>query len=241
MSEPWYLHLLWILAFGAAGFAVTAIGSAWLRLPRGWLLVPYTIVALGLTWGYLSWGRISMMDLLLQNWVWGLAGAVVLGAFLVRNVLSQPASSRSAGIELAFDVVWSGVVYGAVDGILLSAVPVLAAFQTAASLGWGADLPTTVLTWLLALVASWFVTVAYHAGYAEFRGRRMVAAIVGNGIMSAGYLLTLSPLTAVLSHAIMHVAAVLRGPNTTVQLPPHYAPREVNRFGFVTSEAAGKR
>jgi membrane protease YdiL (CAAX protease family) len=77
---------------------------------------------------------------------------------------------------------------------------------------------------LLALAASLAVTVAYHAGYAEFRGPKMLSAVIGNAIITSSYLLTGSPLAAVASHVIMHVGAVFHGMDTTLQLPPHYEP-----------------
>ena len=42
--------------------------------------------------------------------------------------------------------------------------------------------------------------------------------------MTLGYLVTNNPLAAVVSHIVMHIAAVLRGPASVVQLPPHYLP-----------------
>lgn len=46
--------------------------------------------------------------------------------------------------------------------------------------------------------------------------------MVGNAIITSSYLLTRSPLAAILSHVAMRVAAVLHGMETTLQLPPHY-------------------
>ena len=63
---------------------------------------------------------------------------------------------------------------------------------------------------------------AYHLGYPEFRGSEVALPILGNDIMSLGTILTANPLTAALSHAAMHVAAVLHGMEATIQLPPHY-------------------
>lgn len=38
---------------------------------------------------------------------------------------------------------------------------------------------------------------------------------------TAAYLLARSPIAAVGGHVVMHVAAVLHGIDTTIQLPPH--------------------
>jgi hypothetical protein len=50
----------------------------------------------------------------------------------------------------------------------------------------------------------------------------LIQPLIGNAIVTAGYLLTGSPLAAIISHVIMHGAAVVHGMETTVQLPPHY-------------------
>ena len=74
----------------------------------------------------------------------------------------------------------------------------------------------------LAIAASLLVTAAYHLGYPEFRGTKVLAPIIGNGVLSLTYTLTTNPISAVAGHIAMHIAAVLHGLETTVQLPPHY-------------------
>lgn len=46
--------------------------------------------------------------------------------------------------------------------------------------------------------------------------------LIGNGVLTVGYLLTGSPVTPLVGHVLMHAAAVLHGAETTAQLPPHY-------------------
>ena len=75
---------------------------------------------------------------------------------------------------------------------------------------------------LVALVASAYVTAAYHLGYPEFRSKRVLLPVAGNTIITFGMLVTGNPLAAIVSHAIMHIAAVIHGAEATVQLPPHY-------------------
>jgi hypothetical protein len=79
------------------------------------------------------------------------------------------------------------------------------------------------MTGALALLASLFVAAVYHLGYAEFQSSELREPIFGNGVMSLGYILTQNPITAIGSHIIMHIAAVLQGAGEGVsQLPPHY-------------------
>jgi hypothetical protein len=66
------------------------------------------------------------------------------------------------------------------------------------------------------------VTMAYHAGYAEFRGSDLGEPVVGNSVISVSYILTANPISAVIVHIAMHVASVLHGIDTTATLPPHY-------------------
>jgi hypothetical protein len=50
----------------------------------------------------------------------------------------------------------------------------------------------------------------------------VIQPLIGNALLTLGFLLTGSPLAAIVGHVIMHAAAVLHGLETTVQLPPHY-------------------
>ena len=84
------------------------------------------------------------------------------------------------------------------------------------------DLTTQFVVGLVALGASIFVTLAYHARYPEFRGGRVKWEAIGIGMGTIGYLLTGNPIAPVASHEAMHAVAVYHGPEGTVHLPPHY-------------------
>ena len=111
----------------------------------------------------------------------------------------------------------------AVDALLLNIVPVLSLYGAhhpeelrlgPGRLYWGA----------VALAGSLLVTALYHLGFAEYRGRGLLQPLLGNAIITAGYLLTGNPLASLVAHVLMHVAAVLHGMEGTTQLPPHYWP-----------------
>jgi hypothetical protein len=222
MNENGYVSLLWILAAAGLGFAVACVFSRLLRLSRRVFLIPYVLLAGGLVSAYFSWNRVDLLAQVVQNWFWGLIATILLGAFVVKNVLSQPVSTRSRDILLVFDLFWAGVVYGAVDAMLLSVLPVMATWQAFSHVVWTGTWLDQIMVGGLAMMASLFVTAAYHLGYAEYNGPQVAAPMFGNGMMSLGYLLTNNPAAAVVSHVAMHVAAVLRGPATASQLPPHY-------------------
>jgi hypothetical protein len=58
-------------------------------------------------------------------------------------------------------------------------------------------------------------------GYSELRNKSIGLVLVGNSLITLAYLLSTNPLGALLSHTIMHIAATVQGPETTIQLPPH--------------------
>ena len=222
MVNAWWMHTLWVLAAGVVGFGVTAVTAGWLKLKREWVVLVYLLVAGAFLYAYFSWGQIDLLEQLRQRWLMGLAGAVVVGLIAVRNVASQPATPRSHGARFAFDLLWNGVVYGLLDGVFLSVMPLLASWQAFSLLGWMGSPWGTLGACLVGLLASTYVTKAYHVRYPEFRGSEVGMPILGNYIMTLGYIVTRNPLTAALSHATMHVAAVVQGMEATIQLPPHY-------------------
>lgn len=218
----WYLHIAWIAAAALLGYTISAIFAGVFRLPRNIYLIPYVGLASLFFYGYMRWSGVSIIDLLRQNLGWGLLGAVLLALFTVRNVLSQPASPRPEGLRLVFDIAWSGVVYGLIDALLLSVLPVLATWSAFSSAGVTATGPGKLLAGALAVLASLLVTSAYHLGYPEYRGQGLFGPVIGNGVMTLGYILTNNPIASVISHIAMHIAGVLQGATTVVQLPPHY-------------------
>ncbi len=221
-QTSWWGHLLWVLAASVIGWAVTTLFAGILRWPRDLLLVPYVLLSIVFMVGYLRWSGLNLWAHLVHNWGWGLVGAALAGWFVVQNVLSQPRTPMPQGLDLVFNVLWLGVVYGLVDGLLLSVLPVAATWQACKLLGWTNRWSGRISAGVLALAASLLVTAAYHLGYPEFQGVEVLGPVFGVGVMSLAYLVSRSPLAPVLSHVAMHVAAVLYGLYTAIQLPPHY-------------------
>jgi hypothetical protein len=137
-------------------------------------------------------------------------------------VTNQDSSDRPEGVALAGNLIWLGIVYGLVDALLLNVLPVLATWRALTQRGWTDRWPGRFATGVLAVAASLIVTAAYHLGYPEFQGVDLKDPTIGNAIMSIGYVLTQNPLTAIVSHIVMHIAAVFQGAESTVQMPPHY-------------------
>lgn len=212
--------VMWLMLASLIGFLITAVFSMGLRWERSLFLVPY-ITIIGIFFViYFSKQPISLKQLL-GHWRKGFVGVVVATLFLMWKVQGYPPSAVPEGIQLVWVIIWIGITYGMVDGLLLNVMPVLIVHRA-----WPAEADTSKAKLLtrgfLALLASIFVTVAYHLGYTEFHGFSMFWIIIGNSIITLTYLLTGSPLSAIVTHAIMHIAAVLHGMETVLMLPPHY-------------------
>jgi membrane protease YdiL (CAAX protease family) len=108
------------------------------------------------------------------------------------------------------------------DGLLLSVLPVYAAWRGCTLLGWTERWPGRIGAAVLALLVSMLVIGVYHLGYPEFRGPQVLMVMAGVGVQTLGYIITRSPIAPVISHVAMHVAAVLYGLHSVSQLPPHY-------------------
>ena len=221
MNRSAFSHLLWILAGAVFGFASAFVFGDLLQLPRRWFLVPHLLLTAGFLLAYARWSGTDLRKLWTRRLFVGVLGAALVAVVLILNVVSQPSSPGAQGLQLWVDVLWMGVAYGAADGLLLSVLPLVASWRAGARLGWTARRPGRFATACMGLVASAVVTTGYQSGYAEIRGQAMRTAILGNSVMSVAQLLTASPVTSTAAHAAMPVAAVLHGPDTPVQLPPH--------------------
>jgi hypothetical protein len=214
--------ILWIVVASFIGFTIAAIFAGWLKLKRNVYLVFYIPIISALFLAFIILNKLNVKDIILYNWYWGLLGAIIAGGFVIKNVLSQPSSERQKGIALLSDILWPGFTYGLIDALLLSVLPILAVKLAITNTG-------LLETWfgkvgyiLLGLIASFFATTAYHLGYPEFRGRKVIWPNIGNGVLSLAYLLTMNPLAAILPHITMHIVAMIHGRETTGQVPPHY-------------------
>lgn len=222
MNKTWYAYLLWTLGAAALSFSIAALFAGVFRLPRTIYLIPY-IGLVGLFFFlYVRWSRLDLGAFFRHNWYWGLLGAVFAGFFMVRNILEQPASPHTQGFRLVFDLVWMGVLYGAVDGILLSVFPILTTYAAFATLGWTTHWYGKIGVGILGLVASFITIIIYHLGYPECRSQVVFEIGGGQSFVTATYLLANNPFSAIFSHMAMHIAGVLHGPATVMQLPPHY-------------------
>lgn len=213
--------LTWTVLAGVTGLVSSGVFSSLLQLGRPWFVLAHAVVVLGFLTLYCRSAGVNALRQAQRRWVSGMLGGLGFGISLVRGVLQQPGSPALRDGDLAVALVGLGLGYGLADALLLNVVPVLSIYGSRGSelhrgfahrLRWG----------LAAVGGSLFVTAFYHLGFAEYRGPSVVQPLIGNAIITASYLLTGSPLAPIIAHVMMHGAAVIHGPETTVQLPPHY-------------------
>ena len=209
-----------VILLAVVGFGISALFSAELGFTRNQLVLGYLIVLAILLIGAWSRDRAVFRFHLTRNWRMGVAAGLLIGALLAFTVTQQPDSPAPSGLQLVWSLAWLAVVYGLLDGVLLNVLPVMVLARDDRSrarrwLGWR-------LT-VLGLAASSVVTAAYHFGYREYRGRQLVQPLIGNTVLTTGYLITGNAAAPLIGHVIMHGAAVIHGMETTAQLPPHYS------------------
>lgn len=187
---------------------------------------------------WLAYGVGSPRALLARNWRSGLALALVFGAVMVAIVRNEPATAHPGGLEFVVAIAWRGVLYGLADGVILSAFPILAVFGAFAGRPVLARWRGRIAVGALALGVSLLFTAVYHLGYSDFRGEKLGKPLAGDVIWSVPTLATLSPIASPITHAGLHVAAVVHSYDTDTFLPPHRASVGSSRpdpASFVTS------
>jgi hypothetical protein len=219
----WQGQLLWVIGAGLLGFAMTEFFTSILELPRNWWVAMYAPVVALLAVSYIRWADVDVMKIVRHRWMAGVVvGALFAAVVSVSVIASQSASPRDHGLTFVWQIVWLGVVYGAADAMLLNVLPVYATWQAATELGHTTTWRGKIATGAVALLASLFVTLMYHAGYAEFRSADMRQPLFGNTLISLSYILSANPISAFFVHITMHVTAVVHGVSGTAILPPHY-------------------
>ncbi len=217
MNNP--RHLVWIIFAALTGFFASFIFGDLLPLPVDLYYLIYFIAVVGLLSIYIRKTHLNLSEWVRRRAVWGVVLGLILGVFLAQNVLSRPATQQFTGAYLAWSIFWRGIVYGLVDGLLLTTFPWIVTWRAydVERKSFGRKIGYGFLAWFFVIV----ITTAYHAGYADFRSGKLLQANIGNTIIFIPTVVTGNPIGSPLAHAIMHVTAVVHSPRTELFLPPH--------------------
>lgn len=212
-------HLIWLVYGAALGFGTSFIFADLLVLPVDLYYLIYVTVVLGFFTIYIRRTGLDLGRWFGRRLWWGLGLGAVVAFLMVQNVLSRPATDQLSGGMLVWAVLWRGLVYGTVDGLLLTVFPWVVTWRAfdgeskprLEKVGLG------LLAWLFVV----FMTSAYHLGYSDFRSNKLAQANVGNTLMSVPTLVAANPVGTPIAHAALHVSAVIHSPQTDLYLPPH--------------------
>lgn len=215
-------HVAWLAAGAAASFLVPFVLADQLNLQRD---VYYGIYAVAVFALFMGWARDTGQSL---REMCGRRTRIAVGlglAFACVSVLivlaSEDASPRPGGLELIGAVIWRGVVYGSVDGLMLSAFPIVVVFAAFGSSRLRRRRGGVAVVGAIALAASLAGTAIYHAGYDDFRSEKLRKPVTGDLVWSVPTLATINPVGAPIAHVGLHVAAVIHSYDTDLFLPPH--------------------
>ena len=212
-------HLIWI-AFGAlVGFGSSFIFGDLPTLPVDLYYLIYFGVIIAFFSTYIKKTHLNPKEWFSRRLVWGVMFGLVSGALMVQFVFEGPATETFRGAYLGWLIFWRGLVYGAIDGLLLSSFPWIVTWRAfhVENKALSKKTAFSFVAWLFILA----VTTAYHLGYSDFRSRKIVQPNIGNTIISFPTLVSANPIGAPITHAIMHITAIIHCPKTELFLPPH--------------------
>ena len=214
----WARHVAWFAFAAGVAFLVPFLGVSVLDLQHDLYYLVYSAATALLLAGYVRAEHVDVRRIASHAWPWSLGLGVVVGLAEIGSVLGRDATDRPGGAYFAFEILWRGVTYGAVDALLLSALPGLVAYGILRGRieGVVGKLRFTALALPLVLL----ITATYHLGYPQFRADGVGQPEIGNTIMSVPMLATANPIGSVVAHATMHTTAVVHSYETDVFLPP---------------------
>lgn len=217
-KSAWARELSWFAGGAGIAFLVPLVFSSVLDLHHDVYLAVYFAFVISLMTLYVRRNAVDVHGALLRNWRWGLALGVVLGVPIVRNVFTETETARPDGVYFAFELLWRGATYGAVDAVLLTVFPCLVVYH---ALGGPLETWRRRLSYFGAsLVLVMTITATYHLGYDHYRDEGVRDPETGNVLMSMPMLLTTNPLGSIADHSAMHVAAVIHEYEGDTRLPP---------------------
>jgi hypothetical protein len=215
-------HVSWLVGGMALAFLVPYVLADRIGLARDLYYGLYAAAVVAL---FVGWARDtgeSLRAMLARRWrlavLLGMAFAGI-SAFIATR--AEDAGDHPGGVEFVGALFWRGLVYGAADGLLLSAFPILLVFAALRGSRLRRRAGGLLAVGAIAMLASLSMTAVYHAGYSDFRSSKLRKPVTGDLIWSVPTLATLNPVGAPIAHVGLHVGAVIHDYDTQLFLPPH--------------------
>src|SRR5437588_6193195 len=161
-------HFAWLGGGTAIAFLVPYVLADRIGLQRDVYYGVYAASVVGLFVGWSHDTGQPLREMCARHWklavVLGLAAAGAMAFFATRQDVSGP---HPGGLAFIGSVAWRGVVYGAADGLLLSAFPILLVFAALKHTKLRKRAGGLIAVGAVAMVASLAMTAVYHAGYGD--------------------------------------------------------------------------
>ena len=200
-------HALWFAAGCALAFAVPYALTTLVELQRDAYYTVYFAAAVLFVATYVGQAGIDVGAFVRRNLVLSLVLGAAMAAWLVFDIFTrEDSTSHPGGVYFAFELGWRGAIYGAVDALLLTALPALVAFSMLGGRIAGAR-PRAEFAGV-ALALTLVITATYHLGYPQYREDGIAAPEFGNVMISIPALVSVNPVGSIVAHSAMHVAAV---------------------------------
>jgi hypothetical protein len=206
----------------AGAFLVPFLLADRVGLQRDVYYALYVTAVAGLFFGWARDTHQPLREMFSRRWQLAVAlGAVfaIASAFIATR--AEAGTGHPAGLEFIAALGWRGVVYGAADGLLLSAFPIMVVFAALRDSRVRRRAGGLVAVGAVAMIASLAMTAVYHAGYSDFRSDKLRKPVTGDLVWSVPTLATLNPIGAPIAHVGLHVGAVAHNYDTDLFLPPH--------------------
>jgi len=212
-------HLTWVVFGALVGFGTSFIFGDLITLPLDLYYLIYFGIIITFFTVYIKKTQLNLKEWFSRRLVWGIMLGLIFGALMVQNVLARPETEKFTGPYLAWLIFWRGLIYGAIDGLLLSVFPWIVTWQAfnVEKKPLRKKIAFGLLAWIFILV----LTTAYHLGYSDFRSKKIIQPDIGNIIISVPTLVSANPIGSPVAHAMMHIAAIIHSPKTELFLPPH--------------------
>ena len=218
-AASWWGSLIWLLALAVVGFAVAWLSGTRVHIRRGPYVALLFAVTAAFAAGYVAWLDVDVADVVAARCEWGIVVGLVIAGLLAGPARHQPVDHPVVGRARARAIGWEGIVYGAAEGVLLSALPPFIAWQMVHSAGWGGA-GGAVVRWTLPVLAGAVVIVIHHLGYWSCRNRILLPITIALSLLSVGFLVTGSWLVPVVAHIGLHTVLIVHGS----EMPPHERP-----------------
>jgi hypothetical protein len=206
----------------AGAFLVPFVAADQLGLQRDLYYAVYGAAVVAL---FVAWARDTgqpLREMLARRWLLAVGLGIVFAAIsALIATRAEGEADHPGGIEFIAAIAWRGVVYGATDGLLLSAFPILLVFAALRDSRLRQRTGGLIAVGAVAMMASLAMTAVYHAGYSDFRSDKLRKPVTGDLVWSVPTLATLNPVGAPIAHVGLHVGAVVHNYDTELFLPPH--------------------